>query len=423
MFIDEVNIYVRSGKGGDGIVHFRREKFVPRGGPDGGDGGRGGDVIFEVKETLNTLSSFRANQRFIADDGAKGGGSNKTGRSAEDLVVPVPPGTLVYDAESGDLLGDLVEAGQQLQICQGGRGGRGNARFATARNKAPRIAERGEPGQERNLRLELKLIADIGLIGVPNAGKSTLLSALTNAKPKIAAYPFTTLVPNLGVAELDFENSVVLADIPGLIEGAHQGVGLGHEFLRHIQRTRVLIHLLDGLAVDPMLDLAQINSELALFDPALEDKPQLIVLNKMDLPDVEARWPLLKEQIEARGYEAHAISAVAQTGVRQVLYRAKQMLDELPEEEQLPEVPTYRVETDPNAFTIKHSEDGWRVIGQAIERAAEMTYWEYDQSIRRFQRILHTLGIEQALRDAGVKSGDTVFIGSHELEWRENVVE
>ncbi|MBN1669007.1 MAG: GTPase ObgE, partial [Anaerolineales bacterium] len=390
---------------------------------DGGDGGRGGDVIFEVKETLNTLSSFRPNQRFIAADGAKGGGNNKTGRSAEDLVLPVPPGTLIYDADTGDLLADLVETGQRLPVCLGGRGGRGNARFATARNKAPRLAERGEPSQERNLRLELKLIADVGLIGVPNAGKSTLLAALTNAKPKIAAYPFTTLAPNLGVAELDFENSLVLADIPGLIEGAHQGVGLGHEFLRHIQRTRVLIHLLDGMAADPLLDLAQINSELALFDPALETKPQLVVLNKMDLAEVQARWPLIEEQVQARGYEVYAISAVAQSGVRQVLYRAKQLLDELPEEDELVEVPTYRVETDPNAFTIEHSDEGWRVVGKAIERAAEMTYWEYEQSIRRFQRILKTLGIEQALRDAGVKTGDTVFIGSHELEWADNVVE
>ena len=423
MFSDQVTIYVLSGKGGDGIVHFHREKYRPRGGPDGGDGGRGGDVIFEVKPTLNTLSSFRPNQRFKADDGKRGGGNNQTGRSAEDLVIFVPPGTLIYDDDANDLLGDLVDAGQQLMVCKGGRGGRGNARFATSRNKAPRLAERGEPFQERNIRLELKLIADIGLVGVPNAGKSTMLSAVTNAKPKIAAYPFTTLVPNLGIAELDMDNILVLADIPGLIEGAHQGIGLGHDFLRHIQRTRVLIHLLDGMGSDPLSDFSQINSELALFDPTLGEKPQVVVFNKMDLPDVQARWPEIERALKDRGYEAYAISAVAGTGVRQVLYRAKQLLDELPEEDEIVEVPTYRVETDPTEFSIEREAEGWRVRGEAIERAAAMTYWEYEQSIRRFQRILQTLGIESALRDAGVKTGDTVLIGNYELEWSDNIVE
>ncbi|HMD88878.1 MAG TPA: GTPase ObgE, partial [Anaerolineaceae bacterium] len=260
MFIDEANIYIRSGRGGDGSVHFHREKYVSRGGPDGGDGGYGGDIVLEVQQTLNTLSAFRHTTRFIAQDGQRGGVNNQTGRSAEHLVIPVPPGTVVYDADSSALLGDLVSPGQRLVVGKGGRGGRGNSRFATASNQAPRTAEKGEPGQEKHLRLELKLIADVGIVGVPNAGKSSLLASVTNANPKIGDYPFTTLEPNLGVAELDADTSLVLADIPGLIEGAHEGSGLGTAFLRHIQRTRVLIHVLDGLSEDPMADFTQINS-------------------------------------------------------------------------------------------------------------------------------------------------------------------
>src|SRR5512138_1394020 len=257
MFIDQVEIHVKSGKGGDGMVHFHREKFVPRGGPDGGDGGKGGDVIFEVKPTLNTLGSFRQNEKFRAEDGANGGPSQMSGRYGNDLIIYVPPGTVLSDADSGDLIGDLTKPGETLTVLKGGRGGRGNQHFATSRNQVPRTAERGEPAQEKHLKLELKLIADIGLIGVPNAGKSTLLSVLTNAKPKIAPYPFTTLEPNLGVARVDDETTVVLADIPGLIEGASSGAGLGFEFLRHVQRTRVLIHLIDGLSQDPLADFTQ----------------------------------------------------------------------------------------------------------------------------------------------------------------------
>ena len=429
MFIDQAEIHVQSGKGGDGAVHFRREKYVPRGGPDGGDGGKGGDVLLEVVPTLNTLYSFRQKARFRAQDGANGAKQNMTGRSAEDLVVPVPPGTIVFDAGSGEVLGDLVEAGQRLVVAEGGRGGRGNARFASSVNQVPRLAERGEPGQDRVLRLELKLIADIGIVGVPNAGKSTLLAAVTNARPKIAPYPFTTLEPNLGVASLDDETTLVLADIPGLIEGAHRGVGLGHDFLRHIQRTRVLIHLLDGLAEDPLLDFAQINSELALFDPDLASKPQLVAFNKVDLPDVQGRWQQvaaqLKRRIQKQGAglnidpEPLAVSAVVGTGLRPLLYRAAQLLKELPPPSEVGGLPVYRPEADPRQFTITHAPDGWHVSGKSIERAAEMTYWEHYQSVRRFQRILETLGIDQALRQAGVRTGDTVFIGEFELEWQD----
>jgi GTP-binding protein len=419
MFIDQAKIRVRAGKGGDGMVHFRREKFVPHGGPDGGDGGKGGDVILKVVPTLNTLSAFRHQTRYQADGGANGAKQNMTGRSGKDLVVAVPPGTIVIDEDTQEALGDLVDPGQQLVVARGGRGGRGNTHFASSVRQVPRVAERGEPPQERNLRLELKLIADIGIVGVPNAGKSTFLAAVSNAKPKIAPYPFTTLEPNLGVAELDPETSLVLADIPGLIEGAHQGVGLGHDFLRHIQRTRVLIHLLDGLAADPLLDLAQINSELALFDPDLANKPQVVALNKIDLPDVQARWPQIARRLKSKGYEAHSISAVAGTNVRQVLYRAAQLLEETPPPVPAVELPVYRAESDPQSFSIDRVEDGWRVSGEAIERAAAMTYWEHFQSVRRFQHILETLGIDKALRQAGVQVGDTVYIGEYELEWQD----
>lgn len=419
MFIDQAILSVRSGKGGDGVVHFRREKYVPFGGPDGGDGGKGGDVVLQVSPTLNTLSAFRHKERFYAQDGKNGAKQNQTGRSGEDLVVLVPPGTIIYDDEANEMLGDLVEAGQRLVVARGGRGGRGNTHFASSRNQAPRIAQKGEPSQERRLRLELRLIADIGIVGVPNAGKSTFLAAVTNAKPKIAPYPFTTLEPNLGVAEPDDETSLVLADIPGLIEGAHLGVGLGHDFLRHIQRTRVLIHLLDGLSEDPVLDLAQINSELALFDPDLARKPMVVALNKIDLPDVQERWPKIAGALKKRGYEPYSISAVAGTNVTKLLYRAAQLLQEAPLQEQALEMPVYRVESDPKAFKVARTPEGWRVEGVAIERAAAMTYWEYDQSVRRFQRILHTLGVEDALRAAGVQPGETVFIGDYELEWQD----
>jgi GTP-binding protein len=421
MFIDEAEIEVKSGKGGDGMVHFRREKYVPRGGPDGGDGGRGGDVILEVRPTLNSLAAFRFTTRFVAGDGKGGGTNNKYGKSADNLIVPVPPGTMVYNAATDDLLSDLTAPGQQLVVCKGGRGGLGNPHFKSSINQIPRTAENGEPGEQKRVRLELKLIADIGIVGVPNAGKSTLLSVLTNAKPKIAPYPFTTLEPNLGVANVDDETTVVLADIPGLVEGAAQGVGLGHDFLRHVQRTRVLIHLLDGLADDPLADFAQINSELALFDPHLVQKPQIVALNKIDQPEVQERWPKVKKELKKRGYESMAISALARTNVRELLLKAVKMLAETPilEETELP-MPVYRPVEDPRAFTI-HREDngGWRVKSVSIERAAEMTPWDQTGSVRRFQKLMERLGVDKALREAGAREGDTVYIGEYELEYQE----
>jgi GTP-binding protein len=425
MYFDEVTIEVSGGKGGDGVIHFRREKYVPRGGPDGGDGGRGGNVLLQVDPHQNTLSAFRHKRYFKAQDGIRGKVKNQTGASGEDLIIPVPPGTMVFDEAEGGLLGDLVDEGQQLLVCKGGRGGRGNSRFKTSTNKTPRIAEKGEPPEEKSLRLELKLIADIGIIGVPNAGKSTLLSVVSQAKPKIAPYPFTTLQPNLGVVDLDDEIQLTLADIPGLIEGAHRGEGLGHDFLRHIQRTRVLIHLLDGLSEEPIMDLAQINSELALFDPALGDKPQIVVLNKMDLPDVQAKWEEIKGQLQKKGYEdVFAISAIAQQGIKPVLYRAAELLMEVPVYEykdpvEGEDLPVYRFDEDPQEYFILRTDRGWRISGKALERAAAMTYWEHFQSIRRFHKILEVMGVDEALREAGVKVGDTVMIGDHELEWEE----
>lgn len=420
MYFDEATITLRSGDGGDGIVHFRKEKFVPRGGPDGGDGGRGGDVYLCVNSALNTLLAFSRKRSFAAEPGKRGGGKDQIGKSAPDLMIEVPPGTVVRDVATNDVLGDLTEPGQTLLVAKGGRGGRGNARFANSRNQAPRVAEKGVPGEERTLKLELKLIADIGIVGVPNAGKSTFLASVTAARPKIAPYPFTTLQPNLGVVRLDerSDRALVLADIPGLIEGAHLGVGLGFEFLRHIQRTRVLIHLLDGAGLDPLADFSQINTELALFDESLTRKPQIVALNKMDLPEAQAKWPAVEAELKRRGYEVMSISAVAQTRVRELLYRAAQIAAETPLPPAVESLPVYRAPMDAAAFTItREAEGAYRVSGARIERAAKMTYWEYDEAVQRFQRILEVLGIRQALAEAGIQEGDSVLIGEYELEW------
>ena len=384
------------------MVHFHREKFVPRGGPDGGDGGRGGSVFLEVRSTLNTLATFRNAIHYFAEDGKGGGTNNKYGKSAVDLVILVPPGTLVYDhtddVQPMALLGDLTQPGQRLLVCKGGRGGRGNPHFKSSINQIPRTAERGEPGEEKKIHLELRLLADIGIVGVPNAGKSTLLSVLTNAKPKIDAYPFTTLEPNLGVASLDEDTHIVLADIPGLVEGAARGVGLGHDFLRHIQRTRVLIHLLDGLADDPLEDFEQTNTELRLFDPNLGVKPQIVAMNKIDQLEVQERWPQIKKELKKRGYTAMAVSALARTDVRELLEKAAATLAATPVEQEAapPATPVYRPVEDPRAFTILREADGWRVKSTAIERAAEMTPWDQSGSVRRFQKLMERLGVDKA---------------------------
>jgi GTP-binding protein len=421
MFTDEVEILARSGKGGDGMVHFHREKYVPRGGPDGGDGGKGGDVIIEARRGLATLNALRKSRRQHAADGRNGGPNNMSGRSAPDLVVAVPVGTMIYDIGDGQLLGDLTAYGQRIVVCTGGRGGRGNQHFATSRNQAPRTAEKGEPARERRLRLELRLIADVGIIGVPNAGKSTLLAALTNAKPRIADYPFTTLEPNLGVARIDDDNAIVLADIPGLIEGAASGAGLGHDFLRHVQRTRVLIHVLDGESSDPVADFTQINSELALFDPMLARKPQVVAFNKMDLPEVPAKLKRLRSSLAGSKADIIPISALARTDLRTLLMKVLKELSTAPQPEEEPRaLPIYRPAPDPRTFEVTQAgPHRWKLAGASIERAAAMTFWEHDGSVRRFQRLMRSLGVDDALRESGIQTGDTVAIGEYELDWQD----
>ncbi len=419
MFYDRAKIYVKAGGGGDGCVAFRREKYVPYGGPAGGDGGRGGDVLLHVDSHLNTLYRFSKKRHFKAQRGEHGRGKNQHGAAGADYRVPVPPGTVVYDADTGELLGDLTEPDQELVVARGGRGGRGNAHFVSSTNQAPRIAEHGEPGPKRWLRLELKLLADVGVVGAPNAGKSTLLAAMTAARPKIAPYPFTTLQPNLGVVVLDDQTEFVLADIPGLIEGASEGKGLGHEFLRHVERTRVLIHLLDGLSADPLADFAAISRELAAFGHGLAQKPQLVALNKMDMPEVQARWPGVQAALEAQGYPVMAISALTREGTRDLLYRAAQVLAELPEEVPARELPVLRPEEDEEPFTIEWEDDGWRVRGVRVERLAAMTVWNLDEAVHRFQRVLDRMGVSEALEEAGVRPGDVVRIGEVELVWEE----
>jgi GTP-binding protein len=418
MFFDEAKIYVKSGDGGNGMSHFRREKYVPRGGPDGGTGGRGGSVILVATPALNTLIGFTHKRHFVAGNGENGARTNKTGATADDLRIEVPLGTVVRDADTGEVLADLVQPGQEVVAVPGGRGGRGNARQATSTNQAPTFAEKGAPGVARNLKLELKLIADVGIVGVPNAGKSTLLSVASNAKPKIAPYPFTTLEPNLGVVIVG-DRDMVLADIPGLVEGAHLGVGLGHAFLRHVQRTRILIHLLDGGGENPLADFSQINSELAWFDENLAKKPQIVVLNKMDLPEAQVKWPEVQAALQERGYETISISAANQQGTQELMNRAAALLATLPPEPvEIAQTPVYKLDEDETAFEISREDDGaYRVSGKRIERAASMTYWELDESAERFQRILEALGITQALEKAGIEPGDTVYVGDYELEW------
>lgn len=421
MFIDQVEIEVKSGKGGDGMVHFRREKYIPRGGPDGGDGGRGGDVILEVISTINTLSAFRQNRNFKAKDGTNGGSQKRHGKAGESLVLPVPPGTMVFDMAEDNLIGDLTSSGQRLIVCKGGRGGRGNTHFKNSINQVPRTAEKGEPGEEKRLRLDLRLIADIGIIGFPNAGKSTLLSALTNAKPRIAPYPFTTLEPNLGVAIVDEKTAVIIADIPGLIEGASQGAGLGYAFLRHISRTKILIHLLDGMAVDPLDDYNQINSELALFDPNLRKKPQIIAINKADQPEVQARWSDLRKQLRKQKVHPFLVSALNQIGLKELLREVISNLSEASLMHQdIQVVPIYRPsQEDIHEFTISRVPGGWRIQNKFIEKKAKMTQWDQSGSVRRFQKMMERLGVDEALRKEGAQTADTVFIGDYELEYQE----
>ena len=421
MFYDEAKILIKSGDGGDGMISMRREKFVAFGGPDGGDGGDGGAIIFRVNRKLNSLTYYHRRVHFKAKVGVNGGKANRSGARGESLILEVPPGTILRNAETEELVADLTEDGKEVVLIPGGKGGRGNARFATSTNQAPKVADRGEVGQEMWITMELKLIADVGLVGKPNAGKSTLLSSISAAEPKIASYPFTTLQASLGVVDLDNYQSLVVADIPGLIEGAADGIGLGHDFLRHIERTRVILHLLNGEAQEPLEDFHAINAELAKYSELLKDKPQVVVLNKMDTADAQAWEPILREEIEAMGHEFRAISAVTKQGVNDLLYYVKEMVDTLPEpvlfEDE--EIAVIRPKADPNAFTVeKIGPAEWVVNGERIEQIASQTYFEFDETALRFQRILDSMGINKKLEDVGVQDGDIVWFGDLELEWQ-----
>ncbi|MEH7106614.1 GTPase ObgE [Bacillus sp. JJ1764] len=429
MFVDQVKIYVKGGDGGNGMVAFRREKYVPKGGPAGGDGGKGADVVFEVNEGLRTLMDFRYQRHFKATRGEHGMSKNQHGRNSKDMIVKVPPGTVVMDAETKEVLADLVEHGQRAVIAKGGRGGRGNTRFATPANPAPELAENGEPGQERDVILELKLLADVGLVGFPSVGKSTLLSVVSSAKPKIAEYHFTTIVPNLGMVETDDGRSFVMADLPGLIEGAHAGVGLGHQFLRHIERTRVIVHVIDMAATegrDPYEDYLTINRELKEYNLRLTERPQIIVANKMDMPEAEENLQKFKEQLQ-EDYPIFPISAVTRKGLRELLFAVADKLEDTPEfplEHEEEETGVHRVvykhEAEEIGFAITREPDGSFVVsGDKIEKLFKMTNFTRDESVRRFARQLRGMGVDDALRQRGAKNGDIVKLLDFEFEFIE----
>jgi GTP-binding protein len=422
MFLDDVRIALRAGAGGDGAATFRREAHVPRGGPDGGDGGRGGSIYLRVDIGQTTLLDFRYRHQFSATAGGRGERSRRHGKAGNDLYLAVPPGTAVLDADSGALIADLVAAGQEVMVARGGRGGLGNTHFATATHQAPRHAQKGEPGEERSLRLELRLIADVGLVGLPNAGKSTLLAALTAARPKIAAYPFTTLEPNLGVMDLGIEDGrrPTIADVPGLIEGASSGAGLGHAFLRHVERTRVLLHVVDGAARDPRWDHEVIRDELEAHDPALLTKPMLVVFNKLDRPDAIDALPAFRAALDEVGARVLAVSAEAGTGLDELRRAVSELLPDAAGLAEPPEpagVVVHRLEGRSDGFALAREDGMLRVRGRRIERLVAQTNFDNEESAERFQRELIRMGIDGALRKAGVRHGELVQIGAAELEW------
>ncbi|EAG8290082.1 GTPase ObgE [Listeria monocytogenes] len=427
MFVDQVKIYVKAGNGGDGMVAFRREKFVPNGGPAGGDGGKGADVVFVVDEGLRTLVDFRFKRIFKAEHGEHGMSKSMHGRGAEDLVVKVPQGTIVKDIDTGEIIADLVAHGQRAVIAKAGRGGRGNKRFASPANPAPELSENGEPGQERNVQLELKVLADVGLVGFPSVGKSTLLSVVSAARPKIAAYHFTTIVPNLGMVDAGDGRSFVMADLPGLIEGASQGVGLGHQFLRHIERTRVIVHVIDMSGSEgrvPYEDYMAINNELEQYNLRLMERPQIIVANKMDMPDAEENLNEFKTKI-AEDIPVFPISAVTKTGLRELLLAIADKLETTPEfplneilEQEDEDTVLYKYVAEEPDFEISREPDGTFVLsGAKIERLFTMTNFERDASISRFARQLRAMGVDEALRKRGAKDGDIVRLLDYEFEF------
>jgi GTP-binding protein len=423
MFLDRVKIWVRAGDGGAGAATFRKEAHVPRGGPDGGDGGRGGSVYLRVEAGQTTLRDFQYKHHFKATPGGPGARARRHGKAGDDLILDVPPGTAVIDDESAALVADLVATGQQAMVARGGRGGLGNTHFKTATHQAPKHAQKGEPGEERWLRLELRLIADVGLVGLPNAGKSTLLAAVTAAQPKIADYPFTTLEPNLGVMDLgdDDERRPTIADVPGLIEGASSGAGLGHAFLRHVERTRVLVHVVDGSSRDPEWDHEVIREELRAHDAALLAKPMIVAFNKLDLPAARDAWPGFEAARRRDGAAVVGLSAATGEGLATFRARLAELLPSAEELEAAPEpagVVVHRIDSMLDGFVVERDGDGaFRVRGKRIERIAAQTNFDVEESAERFQRDLERMGIDAELRRAGVAPGDLVRIGGSELEW------
>ena len=434
MFLDEVKIFVRSGDGGNGLVAFRREKYVPKGGPAGGDGGRGANVVFIVDEGLRTFMDYRYQKKFVAPNGENGMSKGMHGRKSKDLYLKVPPGTVIRDTDTGEVLADLVEHEQEVIVARGGRGGRGNCRFATPSNPAPEIAENGEPGEERNLTLELKLMADVGLVGFLSVGKSTLLSITSKAKPKIADYHFTTLAPNLGVVETRDHRSFVMADLPGLIEGASQGVGLGHQFLRHIERTKVIVHVIDMSATDgrdPYEDYKVINAELGEYNMRLLERPQVVVANKMDIPVASENLVEFKKRLAEDGEDVDIveISAFTRNNIDNLLYKISDILDNTDpnmlyeldtEEESMENRVIYKHKPKDETFKITRDDTGAYVVsGPGIERAFLMTDFNRDASVRRFAQQMRSMGVDDALRERGCKNGDTVKILKGEFEFVE----
>ena len=420
MFIDVAKIYIKAGNGGNGHVSFRREKYVPAGGPNGGDGGKGGNIIFEVDQGLLTLMDFRYKRKYIAPDGEAGGASNRTGRDGENLTVKVPAGTIVKDEKTGRILADLTEAGQKEIILKGGHGGKGNQNFATPTRQAPNFAKPGIVGDEVNIILELKLLADVGLIGYPSVGKSTILSMVTAAKPKIADYHFTTLSPNLGVVGNEFGKSFIIADIPGLIEGAHEGIGLGHEFLRHVERTRILVHVVDisGLeGREPIEDFDKINNELELYSPKLKKKYQVVAANKMDIPEAKENYNKFKTEVESRGYEVFPISAATRSGLNELFSFVAGKLTMIPIEEELIEEIIEYTEVKEEPFTVRIEGGTYIVEGKWVQKIINSTNFNDHDSLNYFQRSLKNKGLIEELVKMGIKEGDNVKIYDIEFDF------
>jgi len=426
MFIDTAKIFIKSGDGGNGSTSFRREKYVPTGGPDGGDAGRGGSVIFVVDVGMRTLMDFRYKKKHIAGKGDNGGSTNCYGKDGEDLIIKVPPGTIIKDAETDRVIADMTAENQRFIAAKGGRGGRGNAKFATATRQAPNFAEPGRSGEERWVVLELKLLADVGLIGYPNVGKSTILSMVTAAKPKIANYHFTTITPNLGVVEIPGAKSFVIADIPGLIEGANEGVGLGHEFLRHVERTRILIHVVDISGIEgrnPLEDFDKINSELKLYNEKLSLKPQIVAANKSDLPDSEQYYEAFKAEMEAREIKVFKVSAATSYGLRELMLYVSDMLDKIPIEETEYEVEDEEAyfklegEKDTKGYEIAKDNDVYSITGPFVDRIFMKVNIQDNESLKYFQKVLRRKGIISELKEMGIHDGDTVRMNDFEFDF------